>query len=184
MRYEHLTIMYSLPRSRTQWWRWFMAHGCHALHDPLAKCRHPGQVKAIVDACEGEPVFIADTAAIFFHDRFQSLLPGHRRIFMFRGVGRVEASIRAQGLIPPSALLADGFDRLWQRASIDGPTVQLAFNTLTPRDAAEVFTLVTGKACNHEFAAEKMRTHVDVPLRRQYRNADDTRTLLSYKDPA
>ena len=177
--YDHLTIMYSLPRSMTQWWRWFMSHGCHALHDPLARCSHPDQLKAIVDAAEGERMFIADTSAILFHDRFERLLPGHKRMYMYRSARAVRASLARQHYYAPEGLL----DEMQNRLTIRNNHNTYDFGEVTPRRAAKAFRDVTGETIEPYQVEGMLRHVVDVPLRQQYRNIAAVRSLLSHKDP-
>lgn len=179
MNYDHLTIMYSLPRSMTQWWRWFMSHGCHALHDPLARCSHPDQLKAIVDAAEGERMFIADTSAILFHDRFERLLPWHKRMYMHRNVVDVRTSLAKQHYYAPEGLLEEMRVRLFDRNNYPS----FYFGEVTPRRAAEAFFDVTGETIEPYQVEGMLRHVVDTPLRQQYRNADHIRSLLLHKDP-
>ena len=176
--YSHLTIMYSLPRSMTQWWRWFFAHGCHSLHDPLARFRHPDKLKDVVDAADGERIFIADTSAVFFHERFERLFPGHLRIYMMRTPERVADSLRAQGTTPPTPLLYDAHDRLVRQA-YNGPQCKINFGFVY--DLPEWFAYVTGRTDG--MPKDPLATHVDVPVRQQYRNVADIKSLLAYKDP-
>ena len=175
--YSHLTIMYSLPRSMTQWWRWFFAHGCHAVHDPLARMRHPDKLKSLVDAAEGERMFVADTSAIFFHDRFLDLLPGHKRMYMIRSPDQVAESIRRQGCTPPGAMLLDQHSRLVFRA-YSAPSAKIRFGYVF--DLPQWYTFVTGR---EDCPWDALDHHVDVPLRQQYRNPANQKSLLAYKDP-
>ena len=176
--YSNLTIMYSLPRSMTQWWRWFFAHGCHSLHDPLARWRHPYKLKDVVDAAGGERVFIADTSAVFFHERFERLFPGHQRIYMMRDPDKVADSLRAQGVTPPMSLLYDADERLITHAYA-APSAKIRFGFVY--DLPQWFTYVTGRTDG--MPKDPLATHVDVPVRQQYRNLNDIKSLLAYKDP-
>lgn len=177
----NLTIMYSMPRSMTQWWRWFFSRGCHSLHDPLARCRHPGQLRKIVEAAEGEPVFIADTSAIYFHDRLQQVFPGHRRLYMLRDINDVFESIRRQGGAVSRTRLLDQHVRLLQRAWGKGNNTRLHYGDLDPWALSVLYEIVTGTELRDD-PAVMLAHRVDTPLRLQHRNPDDIRSLLSYKD--
>lgn len=177
--YSHLTIMYSLPRSMTQWWRWFFAHGCHSLHDPLARFRHPDKLKDVVDAADGERIFIADTSAVFFHERFERLLPGHRRLYMHRNVDDVIRSLYLQYINPPVAQLVDAHERLMEHSYGMEAKTRFHFGCMG-KPLSMVFSLVTGSA---NMPKDPLATHVDVPVRQQYRNVADIKSLLAYKDP-
>lgn len=175
MTYEHLTIMYSLPRSMTQWWRWFFSHGCHSLHDPYARCQHPDELKGIVDSAQGERMFIADTSAIFFHERLRSLLPGHRRLYMLRNPRDCQVSVARELGRSPS--LADQHRRLAKHS--EGGE-QLQYGRVTVNDLRWLSQDVTGTTYGNTL----MLSHrVDVPLRRQYSNPAHVRSLFSHKDP-
>lgn len=169
--------MYSLPRSMTQWWRWFMSHGCHALHDPLARCKHPDELKTIVDSAEGERMFIADTSAIYFHRRFEALFPGHRRVYMLRSPSECRASIQRQLGQSPSML--PQWARLMAHVPADHPSAVLHYGKIDVNRLRAMSSHVTGRAYGSELM---LQLRIDKPLRQQYSNADDIRSLFSHKD--
>ena len=80
MTYEHVTLCFSLPRSRSQWLAWLYGQGCQSWHDPLKHCESPLDLKARIDA-RGSPdkLFVADTSALLFHTALTASLPGARR---------------------------------------------------------------------------------------------------------
>ena len=182
MTYENLTIMYSLPRSMTQWWRWFFSRGCHALHDPLARCSHPSMLRKIVESANGERMFIADTSAIYFHDRFQVLLPGHRRLYMMRGLSEIDASIRKQGGVAGAALLRPNQSLLRHAWAADAGD-RLHYGELEPARVGRLFHEVTGRPpLTPGAVVAALACRIDTPLRLQYRNPEHVKSLLSYKD--
>lgn len=174
MTYDHLTIMYALPRSMTQWWRWFFAHGCHSIHDPLARRRHPDELKAFVDSLCREPAFIVDTSALYFHRRLQKLLPGHRRLYMLRNPADCLASARRQGYTFDAAEMAD---LMRTYAWAEDNNQRLHYGCLSADTLASVFTQVTGKPPMD--GAKLLDNRIDTLLRMQRRNPD----ILKYKDP-
>lgn len=175
----NLTIMYSLPRSMTQWWRWFFAHGCHAVHDPLSRARHPRHLRDVVAAADGEPIFIADTSAIFFHEYLRRTFPGHKRIYMLRNPADVRTSLAKQGCGMPG-VVEDQYARLQRHAWGDDNNLRLHYGCLAGTLDA-VYTYVTGRTDTPPHALSK---HVDRPLRAQYRDPAAIKSLFAYKDPA
>lgn len=173
---SNVTIMYALPRSMTQWWRWFFSHGCHSVHDPLARCTHPRGILQVVEAAEGERVFIADTGAIYFHEHLQKLLPGHRRIYMLRNPVDCKDSIERQ--LGRSVDLREQHERLMRHAYGADNNVRLHYGT--DYDLPGLAGMVTGKTFGNPLM---LQVRVDTPLRGQYRDRNKIKSLLAYKDP-
>lgn len=174
MTYEHLTIMYALPRSMTQWWRWFFAHGCHSAHDPLARMKHPKTLKHVVDSVHGERMFIVDTSALYFHQSLQKLLPDHQRIYMLRNPADCLSSARRQGYTFDAAEMAD---RMRTHAWGADNNLRLHYGCITAETLATVYTQVTGKPPVD--CPKALDNRIDTLLRMQRRNPE----ILKYKDP-
>lgn len=98
MSYEHVTLCFSLPRSRSQWLTWIYAHAkdVASWHDPLKDCSSPQELVDLIDKARMSKVFIADTSAVLFHSQLRVLLPGARFIYVVREAKEVCASIRRQ----------------------------------------------------------------------------------------
>lgn len=176
---KNVTIMYSMPRSMTQWWRWLFSHGCHAVHDPLARARHPNHMLDVVKAAGGERIFIADTSAIYFHDYFQRLLPGHRRLYMLRNPADVCASLRQQVGYSMDGFIGDQYGRLCRHAWGEDNNVRLHYGCIKPSHLDALLPLVTGQDITVPGALCNI---VDTPIRAQYRDPAATRSLFRYKD--
>lgn len=95
--YSHVTLLFSQPRSRTQWLAWLYGHAIEAWHDPLACCVSIEELVAKIDARGTEPLFIADTAALHFHNRLLGALPGARALYVERPIAEVVASLERVG---------------------------------------------------------------------------------------
>lgn len=96
--YSHVTMMLSLPRSRSQWMAWLFREKSKitSWHDPLKECEHPRDLVKIIDRHPaGHKLFIADTAAILFRDYLGNALPGMKTIFVSRHPTVVLQSIAA-----------------------------------------------------------------------------------------
>jgi hypothetical protein len=165
-----LTIMYAMPRSMTQWWRWFFSKGCHAVHDPLSRCTHPNDLRKLdVD-------FIVDTSAIFFHDRLRVLFPEHKAIYMIRSPYDVEASLRAQHR---TCNLQEQYTRLMHHAYGADDNVRLHYGCVRPEYLQALTLAVTGKQYGE---AADLQQRIDIPLREQYRDPLKIQSLMRYKD--
>lgn len=96
MSYSHVTLSFSLPRSRSQWLSWLYGHAVKSWHDPLKHCTHPLDLKRMIDEHGQDRLFIADTAAILFHRTITESLPGAKFLYVVRPLDDVLLSMRRQ----------------------------------------------------------------------------------------
>lgn len=102
MTYEHLTIMLSLPRSRSAWMAEFLRPFCAAsLHNPLQQCASIEELGQRIDALPPGRVFISDVAALFFFDQLVVRFPGAQYLLVHRPAHEVEHSMNRIGVHPP-----------------------------------------------------------------------------------
>lgn len=101
MRYEHVTFMLCLPRSRSKWLTEYLNPISLTMHDPLKACASIEELRERVDArmkyLPSLPIFVADTAAIFFIDQVCEQFPGCRFLFVGRNPLDVHASVMKAG---------------------------------------------------------------------------------------
>lgn len=177
MNYEHVTIMFSLPRSGTQWW----ANLFGGVHDPLAHCGRP---ELITDHCHvqaGGPgrVFLVDTAAILFHDRIVKALPGAKRIYNFRPVDEVRASLVKQTGFCDEAMLQRAAEKLYRHAFEHDNNKRVYYGCWNDKKLDELWRLVKGTEPPCMWARARAE-RIDVPMRDQYRNESNIRSLKGY----
>jgi len=178
MSYERVTLMFSLPRSMTQWWAWFFGHGCTALHDPLAHHSRPDGLKRDIDAIEGR-VFVADTSAIFFHNQLIDALPGVQRLYNFRSPRDIMDSLYQQTGSDWQTLIADQSRRLVMHGW--APGARRIHYVAQAETAAQLVLDVCGEPFKGD-VQEMLNTRIDVPLAQQYRDHYKTRSLMGYKE--
>lgn len=80
--FSHVTFMLCLPRSRSAWMCEFLRPVATTYHDPLKRCSSITDLKQLIPYTD--PVFIADTAAVFFTQQIIREFPGAKFLFVFR----------------------------------------------------------------------------------------------------
>lgn len=183
MTYEHVTLCFSLPRSRSQWLAWLYSHGVESWHDPLKHCESPLDLKARIDARgDKSRLFIADTSALLFHTSISASLPGARKVYVMRPITEVIASIERQ--VPRSYerewLLSKMCQRLRAQASVAEPGHFAHYSTLA--DSARAWwPSITGKPnLGAGFFDSRCAIRIDTPLRDQESYPYKTRLLMRY----
>lgn len=182
MTYEHVTLCFSLPRSRSQWLAWLYSHAVESWHDPLKHCESPLDLKARIDACKAERIFIADTSAILFHGLLSAALPGARRLYVLRDPREVCESLKRETGYPRRRMVDDLFARVEREAKHALPS-SVAFcgaaDWLTrawprgehehiDRRAAQWWPAVTGRPpLAPGFYASRIAIRIDTPVREQ-----------------
>lgn len=185
--YSRVIMMFSLPRSRTQWWTWFFSHGMTAWHDPLwDHAALPSFVRQVDDWLENNegPLFIADTSAVFFHEQLHQLMPGLRHVYMFRRTQDVVDSLRAQTGLDFTDLINQQHDKL-HRHGFEGaePPLRLHWDFINADVLWAVWRLfVDAPFPSEETLAEWMAHVVDVPVLQQPHDTEKTKSLMGYKE--
>lgn len=102
MRYDNVTFMMCLPRSRSAWLAEFLAYGAYTLHDPLADCENIEELGRKIDRAltisPDLPVFVADTCAVYFAREIRERFPHARYLFVYREYEAVYRSLQKAGL--------------------------------------------------------------------------------------
>ena len=180
MSYEHVTICFSLPRSRSQWLAWLFGHAVTSWHDPLKHCEHPLNLKWMIDKEPTKPLFIADTSAMFFHEAIRNMLPGARLVYVLRPFEAVYTSIEKQGLPPPGNMLYAMHERLVRKANQAGRDDYCTY------DEIDLFARCTWAsiAGNHyhpwSWWAAARDTRIDTPMLRQKSSPGKTQLLMQH----
>lgn len=193
--FEKVTLIFAMPRSRSQWMRWFLASGFHddhsdrpiaAWHDPLSNCSDPQRlVKHIthwlnVHENNSEArLAVVDTGAIFFWEQLTTAMPGVKEIFMFRNPADIIQSLHAQLGLDMTELVRGQHTRMMNRA-YGRNKIRLHYEAMTPVMLMRVFNEVTGRAIDIETVIEMSKVKIDVPMLRQPRNNRATAELLKH----
>lgn len=183
MSYEHVTLCFSLPRSRSQWLVWLYGHAADAWHDPLKHCESPLDLKACIDARgTRSKLFIADTSALLFHQALTASLPGARRLYVMRPWGEVLASLDKQ--VPRNHEMTALLSKMYSRVRAQGPLVPRGdWTTYADLDesAHRWWPSITGKpSLGAGFFDSRCAARIDTPLRDQESYPYKTRLLMRY----
>ena len=187
MNYNHVTLCFSLPRSRSQWLAWLYGQATTSWHDPLKMCKSPQDLKAMIDSASAHPLFIADTAAILFHSAITSMLPGATFLYVLRPLPDVWASIDKQGIqrsLALDALLSRAYERLLAESRAAPPENRCHYAEVD--DAAKRWWPVATKRPSDgllgNFFSEANNTVIDMPLRDQLQYPENTSRLLTHAE--
>jgi hypothetical protein len=182
--YDRLTIIYSLPRSRSQWFTWLFRHACEAWHDGMRGCSSPrafrDKVLIYLRENEHKRLVIADTGAILFYDELERLMPGHRKAFVIREVQDVIRSLHRQGVT--------GLDDMMRRqanmlARHSGGHFVFHFNSITVHELARLWRTVTGEYHRPlPFFEKANKVYVDTPIKDQPQAPRAARSLIRFAD--
>lgn len=167
--YSRVTMMFSLPRSRTQWWAWFFGHGIHSLHDPLSRYSSARtfakDIDNWLDSHTGR-MFVADTAGLFFHETLIAAMPGVQRIYMIRNHHDVAQSLnRWSGRINSFPDLQEANERLYRYAYRNDDEVRLLWGMITVPILRDMWTWVTALPMPDSATLDRWNQHhVDKPI--------------------
>ena len=184
-RFDHVTLIFSMPRSRSQWFRWFLSSGCEAWHDPLVECSKPQDlINKIVKWSKAHPgsrLAVVDTGAIFFFDHLVTGMPGLKVMFLFRHLADIGASLKRQLGQDMTQVVLDQQVRMFCRAYGQSPALQrLHYNALPARKLQQVYIDITGRAIDIETVEEMSAVKIDVPMLQQKADPRATRMLLKH----
>lgn len=106
-RYDNVTFLMCLPRSRSRWLSQFLTRGgasIWSMHDPLVKCGSIDELGDKIDSLlvmyQDRPVFVADTMAVLFFSEISKRFPNARYLFVAREPQQVRGSLRKAGMSP------------------------------------------------------------------------------------
>ena len=164
------TILFSLPRSRTQWW----AHFFGGYHDRLAHHQSPA---SFVEEVKEKPGFYAETAGLLFHDQIVKALPDAQRMYVFRHPEDVLLSIYRQTHQDHSVHI-NSMQRKLMRHAYEEDRSHRQFYGMFDLQRAWDFVIGEGPAPLHLDSVI-----VDVPLRQQYVDARSATLLFRHREP-
>lgn len=176
MSYEHLTIMLSLPRSRSAWMAEFLRPLCAAtLHNPLQQCDSVEELGRKIDALPEGRVFVSDVAAMFFFSRLLTRFPGARYLVVHRAACEVERSMRNIGISPPINI-RKAEKQLLEIANHIRPSpwsmTGTFFELHSPQILAAIAAFSSGRAVEPAYLRRMMQTNIQVSIQDQVARTD------------
>lgn len=176
MAYEHLTIMLSLPRSRSAWMAEFLRPLCVAsLHNPLQQCASIAELGLKIDAQPSGRVFVSDVAGLFFFDQLLLRFPGAQYLVVHRAASEVEHSMRKQGIQPPLNVRKAEKQLLDIAAHIRPHHWSMTgtfFELYSPQILTAIAKFATGHAVEPRYLHQMMNRNVQVPIQDQIARTD------------
>lgn len=182
--YEHVTLCFSLPRSRSQWLAWLYGQAVSSWHDPLKLCKHPLELKEMIDRETG-PLFIADTAAILFHTAITESLPGATFLYVSRPPQDVCASLKRQTGFPRTSMVYEMYTRLVHEKHA-APEANGGCYEQAGAFARRWWRSVTNRSAKglpEGFWNNAEKTVIDTPVRDQYVDPFLRNELMRHKEP-
>lgn len=183
-----LTFLFALPRSRTQWFASVMGRvpGVTAWHDPSKDCMSPKQLVDKINTWMAENdghLFIADTAALMFHEYLTRALPDMVDVYCYRRLMDVRKSVMRQTGHDWAAILSPMHTRLCAIRELGG-SVCFDFDDFSAQDLRLLMVLCVGDKYNlHNDELDKLCAEViDTPIRDQANDPVNTRSLLAYRE--
>lgn len=104
-RYDNLTFMMCLPRSRSAWLSTFLKPVAWTMHDPLVACESVdelgGKIDDVMRMYPDRPMFIADTMAALFFSDISARFVNAKYLFVKRDAHDVRRSLSEAGMSSP-----------------------------------------------------------------------------------
>ena len=182
--YSHVTLCFSLPRSRSQWIAWIYAHAASVAswHDPMKHCSSPHDLVRMIEVSSHERVFIADTSAILFHSQLRVLLPGARFLYVVRDATEVCRSIRRQ-LDTDAALIIEPMHRRLLERMQDAPVLDTTSYGGIEEFARDHWPDITGEEDRgDDWWRYRNMSIIDVPIRKQTYDRYKAAALLRHTE--
>lgn len=184
--FSHVTLCFSLPRSRSQWLAWIYSHAptVDSWHDPLKECSSPRELVDKILASKKPRVFIADTSAILFHSQLRVQMPGARFLYLVRDPKEVCRSIKRQVNTDASLIIEPMHKRLLERVDM----IAHQWSSYCTYGDIEVWARdhwsdITGLATpDDDWWRYRNMTVIDVPLRKQTYDRFKAASLLRYSE--
>lgn len=189
--FSRVTIMFSLPRSRSQWFTWFMgqAPNVDAFHDPLKYASHPEVLVSMIrdwvnnPANAGRRMFIADTCASHFHSRLTNALPGLQQFFVLRQPLEVVESLRRQVGFNMTEMIENQAEHLELVLERVDRRMIFDYHDLSIGKLNRLWDYVTDKqVLLLSDLRERSTKVVDRPLREQYASTELTQSLMAHRE--
>lgn len=179
MAYEHLTIMLSLPRSRSAWMAEFLRPLCvSSMHNPLQQCASIAELGQKIDKQPSGRVFVSDVAGLFFFDQLLVRFPGAQYLVVHRAASEVEHSMRKQGIQPPLNVRKAERQLLDIAAHIRPHPWSMTgtfFELHSPQILMAIAKFATGHAVEPRYLHTMMERNVQVPIQEQIASTDMTK---------
>ena len=176
MAYEHLTIMLSLPRSRSAWMAEFLRPLCvSSMHNPLQQCASIAELGQQIDTQPSGRVFVSDVAALFFFDQLLVRFPGAQYLVVHRAASEVEHSMKKQGIQPPLNVRKAERQLLDIAAHIRPQPWSMTgtfFELHSPQILMAIAKFATGHAVEPRYLHQMMNRNVQVPIQDQIARTD------------
>lgn len=176
MAYEHLTIMLSLPRSRSAWMAEFLRPLCvSSMHNPLQQCASVAELGQKIDQQPPGRVFVSDVAALFFFDQLLARFPGAQYLVVHRAASEVEFSMQKQGIQPPLNVRKAERQLLDIAAHIRPHHWAMTgtfFELHSPQILMAIAKFATGHAVEPRYLHQMMQRNVQVPIHEQIARTD------------
>lgn len=185
--YSHVTLMMSLPRSRSQWMAWLFREKARitSWHDALKDCEHPRDLVAMIDAQPtNAPLFIADTAALLFRDYLANALPGLKTLYISRHPTVVLQSIADSAGRPYTTRLYNMVHRMHERLQCHvGQNNFYGYQALDSDVIVQlIYERVTGQLPLMSRIEAARKIHVDVPILQQRQDPVKAMMLLRHSE--
>lgn len=189
LRYDNVTFMMCLPRSRSAWLAQFLKPVAWTMHDPLKQCESIDELGSRIDTVlavhHDQAMFIADTGAALFNAAISARFLNAKYLFVRRPTGEVRRSLANAGLAVPPELL-ERYETDFERALI---VCRARRDLMLEVDYAEIdqrllniWRFVGNANLLSMDYAERMKGHnVQIPFAEQRAKTDirKTRRLLS-----
>lgn len=176
MAYEHLTIMLSLPRSRSAWMAEFLRPLCvSSMHNPLQQCASIAELGQKIDKQPSGRVFVSDVAGLFFFDQLLVRFPGAQYLVVHRAASEVEHSMRKQGIQPPLNVRKAERQLLDIAAHIRPHPWSMTgtfFELHSPQILMAIARFATGHAVEPRYLHQMMNRNVQVSIQDQIARTD------------
>lgn len=174
--YNRLTIMLSLPRSRSAWMAEFLRPFCSASrHNPLQQCASIEELGQKIDALPPGRVFVSDVAALFFFDKLLMRFPGAQYLLVHRPAHEVEHSMHKLGIQPPLNIRKAErqlHDIALHIRSHPWAMTGTFFELNSPAILAAIAKFATGADVPPRYLFQTMNRNVQVPINEQIARTD------------
>lgn len=194
-RYDNVTFMVCLPRSRSAWLAEFLKPVAHTMHDPLKQCESIDELGNKLDEIlfvrPHRPVFVADTAAALLFDEISKRFPDAKYLFVERAMPEVIGSVARQrgfGVFGIQQALHLSESRFWLARNVARARhdlmLEVAYKEMDQR-LRNIWRFVGGDALLSPSYAEAMkRRNIQIPFEEQAANTNvrKVRRLLSHID--
>jgi hypothetical protein len=183
-RYDNVTFLMCLPRSRSAWLTQFLKPVAWTMHDPLKQCASIEELASKIDEVlflnPGRPIFIADTAAVLFFGDVSRTFPDAKYLFVDRPLPEVAASLKDEGVdLPPE--IGQRYESAFHRALLTSRArcdfrMEVAFDQIDRR-LLNIWRFVGGDPImSREYAERMCGTNIQIPFDQQ-RSLTDRRKV-------